>query len=407
MMITVKWSDLPGELKQRINLKKLVQCYTELTAVNDHEWTGRCPHPDHKDKNPSFRLYREKDGSFSFWCFGCHNNGFLNKKGNKHYGTDCIDFIRWMSDYEGSDNVLSFSAAVKELAQQVDITIQQDLISENPEIKKLLESNKKIASDAHTRLLTHQAALQYLYNRGLDNSDINKWNLGIAYYQENQSQSIQRITFPLYDTKSDIIGFISRAMPMINYNGPKYKNSSASAIFKKSTYFYGEHLLQYSSKRVIIVEGPLDVILAIKYGLSNVIATLGTSFTGSHLSFLKEKGLIPVIAYDGDSAGQKATKNAVITCQEAGVPVNVYTLPVDQDMADIALTLKGDLYNTVEKSIIPGWRFLLDNALTLYDAGISKLKQKIMSDIIAATPSNREDKILMTSFVKERLGITL
>ena len=402
-MTTVRWSDLPAKLRETVNLKEIVERYTKLIPAGRNEWTGRCPHPDHEDKNPSFRLYKHKDGSFSFWCFGCHNNGFLNKKNNRHYGTDCIDFIRWISDYKGSENVLSYPAAARYLAQEVDI----EIVIDNPEVKRLLESNKKIADDAHNRLLNYQAVLQYLQNRGLDNSDIEKWHLGVAYYEEEQSKSVQRITFPLYDSKSDIIGFISRAMPMINYNGKKYKNSSASAVFQKRTYLYGEHLLQRSCNTAIITEGPLDVILATKYGLSNVLATLGTSFTEEHAAFLKEKRLEPIISYDGDSAGQKATKNAVMICKEMGITANVCVLPTDQDMADMAVALKGELSAFVEDNTIPGWQFLLNNAVTLYDAGVHKLRQRIMSDITQAIPVNEEDRTLMASFVKERFGILL
>lgn len=406
-MITVRWSDLPKKLKEVVDLKSIVERFTNLIPAGRNEWTGRCPHPDHEDKHPSFRLYRNKDGSFSFWCFGCHNNGFLNKKNNKHYGTDCIDFIRWMSDYEGSDNVLSYPAAVKYLAQQFDIKIQDTGTSDNPEVKRLLESNKTIADDAHGKLLYHQAALQYLYSRGLDDSDIKQWHLGIAYYQEDQGKNVPRITFPLYDTKSDIIGFISRFMPVINYNGPKYKNSSASAVFQKRTYFYGEHLLQHSCNIAIITEGPLDVILAIKHGLPNVLATLGTSFTEDHAAFLKERKLLPVIVYDGDSAGQKAIKNAVMVCKETGIAAQVCVLPVDQDLADMAVTLREELPAFIKDNSIPGWQFLLSNAVTLYDAGVHKLRQKVMPDITAAIPVNEEDKTLMASFVKERFGILL
>ena len=403
----VRWSELPKKLRETVNLKEIVERHTKLTPAGRNEWTGRCPHPDHEDKNPSFRLYQHKDGSFSFWCFGCCNNGFLNKKNGKHYGTDCIDYIRWMSDYEGSENVLSYPDAARYLAQQVDIKIQDSKVSDNPEVRRLLESNKKIADDAHGKLLYHQAALQYLYNRGLDDSDIKQWHLGIAYYQEDQGKSIQRITFPLYDSRSDIIGFISRAMPMINYNGPKYKNSSASAVFQKRTYFYGEHLLQRSYSTAIITEGPLDVVLATKHGLPNVLATLGTSFTEEHAAFLKERRLTPVIAYDGDSAGQKATKNAVMVCKEAEVTAGVCVLPTDQDMADMAVALKGELPAFVEDNTIPGWQFLLNNAVTLYDAGIHKLRQRIMPDITQAIPVNDGDRTLMASFVKERFGILL
>ena len=166
-------------------------------------------------------------------------------------------------------------------------------------------------------------------------------------------------------------------------------------------------MLQRSCNTAIITEGPLDVILATKYGLSNVLATLGTSFTEEHAAFLKEKRLEPIISYDGDSAGQKATKNAVMICKEMGITANVCVLPTDQDMADMAVALKGELSAFVEDNTIPGWQFLLNNAVTLYDAGVHKLRQRIMSDITQAIPVNEEDRTLMASFVKERFGILL
>ena len=73
---------------------------------------GRCPHPDHNDSDPSFRIFIDENGE-NFSCMGC---GYYGKKDNdrQYHGNDNISFVRWMSDNRNSNHVLTFNEAVRE-----------------------------------------------------------------------------------------------------------------------------------------------------------------------------------------------------------------------------------------------------------------------------------------------------
>ena len=102
---------------------KYASQYTQLEK-SGYVYQGRCPHPDHNDSDPSFRVFiDQKTGSESWACMGCH----CGKKDNKeNFGSDNIAFVRWMSCNKKSTHVLNFVEAVKILAEFYCIPIEED-----------------------------------------------------------------------------------------------------------------------------------------------------------------------------------------------------------------------------------------------------------------------------------------
>lgn len=392
------WTDFKDTVKAAVNLKELVEEYTKLTPVGNNVWSGRCPHPDHEDKTPSFRVYKNKNGSWSFKCFGCQD--IHEKKGeNNNYGSDCFAFLQWMSNYKGSKKVLTFMDALTMLAEKEGISRP----AANDTYESLCNSNEKQTIMAEQNLLPN--VTHYLVQRGLDLDDIKQWRIGCLPFKEN-NKTVLRITFPLFNRQKRIVGFSSRLL--IEQEGfPKYVNSSNSVIFQKRSYLYGQHLLNFNNRDIILTEGQFDVILAAKYGLLNVTAVLGSSFTEEHAVLIKKQNMIPTFIFDNDPAGIAAVERAIKVCKKKDLSAKICILPIGQDLAEMAVTLKELLPSWIENHTVPAWRYLLEDTAVRYDAALTKLRQSLIPRINMALPVDQDDQVLMKSFVKERFGITL
>jgi DNA primase len=127
----------------------------------------------------------------------------------------------------------------------------------------------------------------------------------------------QRIMFPIRDRRGRVIGFGGRAL---GDETPKYLNSPETEVFKKGKELYGLHeLLEADAKprRVLVVEGYLDVIALAQHGINEAVATLGTSTSTEHVHLLFRFTREIVFCFDGDTAGYKAAWRAL----EASLPL--------------------------------------------------------------------------------------
>lgn len=394
----VQWTKLKDKVKASVNLKELAEEYTTLTLAGHNVWSGHCPHPDHDDRTPSFRVYRNSNGTWSFRCFGCQD--IHEKKGqNGNYGSDCFAFLQWMSDYKGSPKVLTFMDSLKILAEREGITWTYD----NKQAEVALKANERLCCLAEKNLLSNVKA--YLLKRGLSEENIRTWRIGAWPYKEN-GKTVLRITFPLFNRMGKIAGFSSRLLKE-NEELPKYKNSKNSTVFQKGSYLYGCHLVNISLSDIRVTEGQFDVILATKYGLKNTVATLGTSFTQDHALWIKKHNLMPTFIFDSDKAGLAAIDRAVNICNDVELSAKVCILPENCDLAEFANNNKDSLSVWIESHTVPAWHYKLSDLAVRYESALQELRRSVLPDIRNAIPVNQEDRILMRTFVKERFGITL
>jgi DNA primase len=145
-----------------------------------------------------------------------------------------------------------------------------------------------------------------------------------------------RITFPICDELGRVIAFGARKIDP--EDEPKYLNSPESAIFHKSRALYALHLAKRAivdSRTAIVVEGYTDVIACHAAGLTNVVATLGTSLTRDHARILQRLCDTVVLLFDGDDAGQRAADRALEVFFSATIDVRICTLPDALDPDDL------------------------------------------------------------------------
>lgn len=360
------------KLKQNISLVELADEYTDLSKQYNDEWVGHCPHPDHHDPTPSFTIYN-KNGEEKWFCFGCNTGG------------DCIDFINWITD-------MSWQESVIYLANKYDIPLPKD------KHDKVYKRNKLI-SDKYRRDVKERA-YNYLYSRGLNNDDIDKWNIGYDKYED-------RIVFPMFNRFNNIIGFNKRRIKDDgNKYNKKYIHSPNSEIFKKSQYLYGTNNIDTKYEYIMITEGVMDVILADKYKLKNVVCTLGVALTKEHIPYLKSLNKTVVLIYDGDNKGQEAIKKASELLLENNIYCKTVSLPKNKDLADVALELKYKLPKYIESKMCTYGYYEAKNAIDEYNKNLYELKlkyQPIINNIMKKVP--QQEKSTIQSFLENEIGL--
>lgn len=391
-------------VKAETDLLALVSEYTDVVPAGNNLWMAHCPHPDHHDSTPSFRICHNADGSWSWYCGGCHMGAKdMKSKHHRNYGSDCFAFVSWMSDYKGSKHKIGWREAVEILAKRAGIPMEVD------KYDKVYLLMRNIAKKRHKDLRQDEEAISYLHQRGLTDETIEQWMLGVSEGTEFR-HTVKRISFPLFSRYNRVVGESARA---IHWNKdsfwPKYRNSSNSNLFHKGSYFYGLHLYDSNLPELRITEGAMDVVLASQFGALNVVGTLGTAFTKEHVTILKAMNVTPCFCLDGDAAGQKGMRRAVDMLSEAGIYAKVCILPDGKDLADLALELQDKLEEYIETNAMMYWQYLLEEPLKAFDAQLVQLRAKLMPEIMKASKgaTSPNDRILMKSFVKERFGITL
>jgi DNA primase len=144
-----------------------------------------------------------------------------------------------------------------------------------------------------------------------------------------------RLMFPIHDRQGRPIAFGGRLLEGHEaQQAPKYLNSPETPIFQKNRTLYGFHLAKQAVRQhsqVIIVEGYTDVIACHRQGIPQVVGTLGTALTESHVSMLKGLAKDVVLVFDGDMAGGKAAERGIGLFLDAGVRVRIATLPEGED----------------------------------------------------------------------------
>lgn len=332
------WMD---DFYSRVDIVQVVSAYVPLKKNGSRYW-GLCPF--HHEKTPSFSVNGEQN---LYYCFGCKAGG------------NVVQFVEEMEH-------LTYREAVEYLAKQIHMPIPEtqedpDYERRRSQRERLLGANKAAARWYHAQLWLpeNQRILDYLHKRGLDDGTIRKFGLGAApeewdaltraleqkgYTQEELRLAgltvvkqetrfdmfRSRAIFPIIDAQGQVLGFGGRAMGDAQ---PKYLNTSDTPVFNKRKGVYAANMLrkQRDLKRVILVEGYMDVVALIQHGVNGVVATLGTALTNEQARLLKRYAPEIWVSYDGDSAGQHAIMRALEIFEQEDIRARVLFFPDNLD----------------------------------------------------------------------------
>lgn len=177
-----------------------------------------------------------------------------------------------------------------------------------------------------------------------------------------------RLVFPVRDTAGKIVAFGGRRLAEES-SAAKYLNSADTPIFHKSNVLYGLFEAREAirrSRRALIVEGYMDVVLLAQYGIECAVASMGTAATESQLQTLLRFTDNLVFVFDGDPAGQKAARKAaetILPLLRANHEIRILTLPDGLDPDEFVRTRGKDAFEELVAKATPLSFFLRDQLL--------------------------------------------
>ena len=322
------------ELVARNQIEDVVGQYVNLKRSGSTLF-GLCPF--HGEKTASFSVAPDKG---IYYCFGCHKGGSV---------------INFEMEIEG----LSYPDAVRALAKRVGMEVPEDeqYQSRYRQQERLWALHKEAARFFHSQLYAPVGAnaLKYAAGRGMPKSILTKFGIGYApdswtalvdwlrskgyTDQELRDSGLvtvsrkngnlfdrfrDRLMFPIIDVRGNVIGFGGRIMNDKDKSAAKYLNSPETLIFNKRKNLFALNLAKKSKLGyLILVEGFMDAIALHQYGFDCAVASLGTALTEDGANLLSRYTEQVVLIYDGDEAGQNATKRAIPILEKAGLQVKV------------------------------------------------------------------------------------
>lgn len=357
----IKREDI-DEVRQRTDIKEVVDGYVTLKGAGLGSFKGLCPF--HDERSPSFTV-RPQVGRYH--CFGCGEDG------------DAISFIQKM-DHS------SFHEAVEKLAARIGYELRYEDGGTGPsreevgKRQRLLDAHKIADEYFRAQLLTPGAAegRNFLDGRGFDRAAAEHFGVGYApqgwdallkhlrgrgftdaelkltgmFSEGNRGiydRFRGRLIWPIRDIAGDTIGFGARKL-YDDDQGPKYLNTPETVLYKKSQVLYGIDIAKKNvakERQLVVVEGYTDVMACHLSGVSTAVATCGTAFGTEHIKIARRlisddgTGGEVVFTFDGDAAGQKAALRAFEEDQRFQAQTYVAVEPSGADPCDLR-QLKGD-----------------------------------------------------------------
>ena len=383
---------MPGIFDQTI-VFQVQQANDIVDVVSEHvslkrkgrEMVGLCPF--HDDHRPSMNVNPHKQ---IFKCFSCGAGG------------DVFKFVQMREN-------LTFPQAIERLAERANIKLEpakrtrpaESQTAEQPpdvDPNRLAKANAW-AAEHFAGNLRHEtkgkSARDYLAQRQISPDSIKAWRIGLALDSgddllmaaherkvplellrqaglityDGQDKFVNRLMFTITDVTGRLIAFGGRTL---DETGAKYINSPTTVLFDKSNSLFGLEQARHtivSSGTVVVVEGYTDVIMAHQHGCTNVVATLGTSFTTGHARILRRYAKKIILVFDSDVAGIEAANRALEVCLSQRIDIKLASVPQGKDPCDYILNSGKEAFDR-----------LLDNAVDVLQFKWDRLQEKFAED---------------------------
>ena len=377
--------------------------------------------PFHNEKTPSFVVTPSRG---TYHCFGCGKHG------------TAVGFIM---DHEN----LGYADALKYLARKYGIEVVEKEESADEIAARQRSESLYIVSEFAGQFFQNQLdteegrtiGLSYFHSRGLEDETIRKYGLGWAPkdrqalmaaareqgYKEDflvdtglciryddghlAGRFYDRVMFPIHSVSGRVIAFGGRTL-RTDKTVAKYVNSPETEIYDKSNSLYGIYFAKNMiarKDRCYLVEGYLDVLSMHQLGITNVVASSGTSLTVPQIRLIRKFTQNVTIMYDGDAAGIHAALRGIGLVLKEGMNVRVVLLPDGDDPDSYSrkhtLAEVEDFIAAHEQDFIA---FKTD--LLLGEAGNDPLKRAELINDIADTIALIPDAVKRTTYVQASAG---
>ena len=331
--------EIINDVRQSNDIVDVISQYVHLKR-SGRNFFGLCPF--HNEKSPSFSVSPDKQ---IFHCFGCGVGG---------------NVITFVSKIEG----LNFVETVQMLAERANIQLptlensgdmQKEILKD-----KVYKVNEFTAEFYHQNLYRPQAkiAQEYVKKRQLSNETLKTYRIGFSgkfdeLYQELKRQGFEekeilesglvnkndrgqyidryrnRLMFPICDVRGRVIAFGGR---VLDDSKPKYINSPENIVYSKGRHLFGLNIAKKGdTKKLLIVEGYMDVISLHQRGITNAVAPLGTALTEQQGWLLRKNAEQIILSFDSDEAGLQAKLRALEILQNMGCDLRVLQMEGAKD----------------------------------------------------------------------------
>jgi DNA primase len=364
-------------VKQQADIVRVVGEYVQLKKAGQN-FRGLCPF--HSEKSPSFNVHPTRQ---IYHCFGCGKGG------------DVFSFVMEMEKCE-------FPDAIRIVAEKCGIAIPRpkerspEERKENQQRAALVEMHREAQTffvKQLTGTLEGKAAGAYLEDRGLDKAAMDRFGIGytpsggdalLRFLKQKYPDKLllesglisrdqsgsgrmfdrfrRRITFPISNESGRIVAFGCRAL---GDDQPKYLNSPETPIYSKSNLLYHLDRAKEALRRsdfAVLVEGYMDAIAVARAGISNVVASCGTSLAEPQIKLLGRFTHRVIVNYDPDTAGQTATERSISLLLEQDFEVRVLALPGKADPDKFIREQGADAYIKLLKEAPPYVDYLIGRA---------------------------------------------
>lgn len=411
----------PESIQQVIARADIVEIIGQFLKLRKRgiNYIANCPF--HNEKTPSFNINPAKG---IFKCFGCGKGG---------------DVVTFVEEYEK----FSFTEAIRWLAKHYHIELQETETSDEYKAHQQVEESLRIVNEYAAQYfedILHKddegqlIGGSYFVERGFSKATIEKFRLGYspdkwdafltAALAKGYSKELMekagliktrdgrsydnykgRVIFPIFSATGRILGFGARILKK-NENAPKYVNSPENELYVKNKVLYGLYQSRQSISKLdecYLVEGYTDVISLHQAGVTNVVASSGTSLTEGQLKLISNLTKNLTILYDGDAAGVKAAMRGLDMALAESFNVKLVLLPEGEDPDSYVQQLGADKFHEyirANKQDVIGFRL----EVGLKEAGNDPKRKSNLVNEIAETISKinkAEDFSLQQYYIKD------
>jgi len=371
--------------------------------------------PFHNEKTPSFYVSPAKG---IYKCFGCGKSG------------SAVGFVM---EHEHS----SYVEALRYLAAKYKIDIVEEEESPEEIVRRQRRESLLLVSEFAQKFFASQlqtpegraVGYEYLRKRGLEDATIERFGLGwapsgktafidaavaagykmeyilaagLAVQREDGSVADkfrERVMFPIHSVSGRVLAFSGRTLHADN--PAKYVNSPETEIYIKSRNLLGIWFAKSEisrSGKCILVEGNLDMVTMHQLGITNVVASCGTSLTVEQIRLMHKFTEDVTIMYDGDPAGIHAALRGINLVLAEGLNVKIVLLPDGEDPDSFA---RKHTLAEMQEYIASGERDFIEfkTDLLLSEAGTDPLKRASLINDIADTIAEIPDPVKRAVYV--------
>lgn len=379
----VRYSDeLIEEVRQSNDIVDIISQYVHLTRKG-RNYFGLCPF--HNEKSPSFSVSPDRQ---IFHCFGCGVGG---------------NVYTFLMKIEG----ITFKESLEQLAERANIqlpTLENNADTAKEELKsKVYKVNEFTAEFYHQNLYkpTAKIAQEYVKKRRMTKETLEAYRIGYSgkfdeLYKALKAEGFgekeilesglvnkndngkyidryrERLMFPICDVRGKVIAFGGRILDDSKikdpkFPQPKYINSPENVVYSKGRHLFGLNVAKKdAAKKLLIVEGYMDVISLHQRGITNVVGALGTALTEQQGWLLRKSTEQVILGFDADGAGQTAVARSMEILQKMGCDMRVLQIEGAKDPDEFIVKFGEGRF-----------KLAIDNAISLVEFKVKNLKKEL------------------------------